>query len=260
MPVQPTPSGENLLVGKGQVLFDRFDSNGLRTGFRHLGNVESMEMTTADDKIQKFSSMSAGAPLYKEVNRRRTVTLKLTMDEFDPENVALALMGATSVLVQAATAVVGEAIFPSTVPGSFFKLAKLGPHTAVTITFGATPGVLGVDYRLVDAKAGIYQILLGTAMTGAVTASYTPTAYTGTTGPKVVGGGTAGVIQGALLFIGDPSTGPKTMVEVWRLNISPDSALGLISDDFASLGLTTSVLDDSANHPSNPLYQLTYIP
>jgi hypothetical protein len=260
MPVQPTPSGENLLVGKGQVLFDRFDTNGLPTGFRHLGNVSSMELTTADDVIEKFSSMSAGAPLYKRVNRRRNVTLKLTMDEFDPENVALALMGSTSVLVQPATAVVGEAVFPSTVPGSFFKLAKLGPYTGVTITFGATPGVLGVDYRVVDAKAGIYQILLGTAMTGAVTAGYTPTAYTGTTGPKVVGGGTSGVIEGKLMFIGDPSTGPKTIVEVWRLNISPDSAVGLISDEFAEMGLTAGVLDDSALHPSNPLYQVTYVP
>lgn len=258
-PLQPTPSGENLLVGKGQVLFDRF-LNGVKTGYRHLGNVSSMELTTADDKIQKFSSMSAGAPLYKEVNRRRTVTLKLTMDEFDPENVALALMGSTSVLVQAATAIVGEAIFPSTVPGAFFKLAKLGPYTAVSIKFGAVAGVLGVDYRVIDAKAGIYQILLGSAMTGAVTADYTPTAYTSTTGPKVVGGGTAGIIEGQLLFIGDPSTGPKTMVEVWRLNIAPDSAVGLISDEFAEMGLTAGVLDDSTNHPSNPLYQITYVP
>ena len=260
MPVQPTPSGENLLVGKGQVLFDRFDANGLKTGFRHLGNVSSMELTTADDVIEKFSSMSAGAPLYKRVNRRRNVTLKLTMDEFDPENVALALMGETSVLVQAATAVVAEPIFPSTVKGSFFKLAKLGPYTGVSIKFGVTAGVAGVDYRVVDAKAGVYQILLGTALTGAVTADYTPTAYTSTTGPKVVGGGISGVIEGQLMFIGDPSTGPKTIVDVWRLNISPDSAVGLISDEFAEMGLTAGVLDDSALHPSNPLYQVTYVP
>lgn len=260
MPAQNAPSSENLLLGKGQVLFDRFDAAGARTGFRHLGNIETLELTTADDKVQKFSSMSQGAPLYKEVNRRRTVTLKLTGDEFHPDNLALILMGNLATLVQAATAVVAEAIFPTTVPGAYFKLAKLGPYTAVAIKFGATPGVIGVDYALVDAKLGVYQILPGTVLTGVVTADYTPTAYTGTTGPKVVGGGTAGTIQGALMFVGDPSTGPKVLLEVWRTNVSPDGALGLISDDFATLGLTMAVLDDSAAHPSNPLYQITYAP
>lgn len=260
MQAQNAPSSDNLLLGKGQVLFDRFDSNGVRTGFRHMGNVETLELTTADDKVQKFSSMSAGAPLYREVNRRRAVTLKLTGDEFHPDNLALILMGDTSVLVQAATAVVGEAIFPSTVPGAFFKLAKLGPYTAVAIKFGAGVGVAGVDYRVVDAVLGVYQILPGTILTGAVTADYTPTAYTGTTGPKVVGGGVSGTIAGALMFVGDPSTGPKMLVEVWHVNVSPDGALGLISDDFATLGLTMAVLDDSANHPAHPLYQITYSP
>lgn len=259
MQPQPTPSSDNLLLGKGQLLFNRFDANGLPTAFRHLGNVDSFELTTADTKIQKYSAMTAAAPLYKEANQRRIVTLKIVGDEFAPDNLALVLMGDLATLVQPATAVVAEVLAPTTIPGTFVKLAKLGPYTALTVTFGAVPGVLGTDYEITNAKMGLIRILPATILTGIVTASYTPAAYTGTTGPSVVGGGTSGIIQGSFLFVGDPTTGPAMMVEVWRANINPDTAIGLISEAFATLGLSAAVLDDSRNHSAHPLYQVTYI-
>ena len=258
MPAQPAPSSENLLLGKGQVLFDRFDANGVSTGFRHIGNVETFELTTADDKVQKFSSMTAGAPLYKEVNRRRTSTLNLTGDEFHPENMALVTMGDQSTLIQLATPVVAEPVMPATIKGAYFMTQKMGPISAVTVTFGVTPGVLNTDYAILNAAVGLLRILPGTALTGAVTIDYTPTAYTATDGPQVVAGGTAGVIQGAVKFIGDPSTGPVVVVDVWRANVSPNGAVGLISDDFATMGLTMAVLDDSLAHPAHPLYRMIY--
>jgi hypothetical protein len=260
MPPQTAPSSENLLLGKGQVFFDRFDASGVSTGFKHLGNVETFELTTTDDKVQKFSSMSAGAPLYKEVNRRRTAVLTLTGSEFHPENMALVTMGDVSTLVQAATAVVAEPVSPTTIPGMYFMTKKLGPITAVTVHFGAGVGVLGVDYSIINANVGLIRILPGTILTGAVTVDYTPTAYTSTTGPKMVAGGTAGVIQGAVRFVGDPSTGPDMIVDVWRANVSPNGAVGLIGDDFATLGLTMAILDDALNNPSFPLYRIIYPP
>lgn len=258
MPAQAAPSSENLLLGKGQVLFDRFDVNGVSTGFKHLGNVETFELTTTDDKVQKFSSMAAGAPLYKEVNRRRAAVLNITGDEFHPENMALVTMGDVSTLVQPATAVVAEAVAAVTFPGTYFTTKKLGPISAVVVKFGATPGVLGTDYAIINANVGLIRILPGTALTGAVTIDYTPTAYVSGSGPKVVAGGTAGVIQGAIKFIGDPSTGPDMIVDVWRANMAPNGAVGLISDDFATLQMTAAILDDSLNHPGTPLYQIVY--
>lgn len=260
MPAATAPSSENLLLGKGQVFFDRFDASGVSTGFKHLGNVETFELTTTDDKVQKFSSMSAGAPLYKEVNRRRTAVLTLTGSEFHPENMALVTMGDQSVLVQAATAVVAEAVKATTVPGMYFMTKKLGPISAITVTFGATPGVLNTDYAVINANIGLLRILPATILTGAVTIDYTPTAYTSPTGPRQIAGGTAGVIQGAVLFVGDPSTGPEMIVNVWRANVSPNGAVGLIGDDFATLSLTMAILDDAIANPSFPLYKITYPP
>lgn len=256
----PAPSSENLLLGKGQVFFDRFDAAGLSTGFKHLGNVETFELTTTDDKVQKFSSMSAGAPLYKEVNRRRTAVLTLTGSEFHPENMALVTMGDQSQLVQAATAVVAEPVHPTTVAGMYFMTKKLGPISAVAVKFGATPGVLGTDYTILNANTGLIRISPTTILTGAITVDYTPTAYTAPNGPAIVAGGTAGVIQGAVRFLGDPSTGPDMIIDVWRANVSPNGAVGLIGDDFATMSLTMSILDDSTNNPTAPLYRIIYPP
>jgi len=257
MPAQPAPSSENLLLGKGQVFFDRFDGSGLPTGLKHLGNVETFEITISDDKVQKYSSMTAGAPLYKEVNRRRTCTLKLVGDEFHPENMALANMGSQASLVQTATPVTAEAVYSSTFKGAYFQTKKLGPISAVAVKFGATTGVLNTDYAIINAAVGLLRILPGTILTGAVTIDYTPTAYS-TNGPAVISGGVSGVVQGRILYVSDNSTGPNLVVEVWRANISPDGAIGLISDDFAQMSLTAAILDDSLAHPVSPLYEIRY--
>lgn len=260
MPAQNAPSSENLLLGKGQVFFDRFDVNGVAQGLRHLGNVETFELTTADDNVDKYSSMSAGAPLYKRVNRRRTITLKITGDEFHPENLALVTMGSQSTLVQVATPIVAEAVAATTVPGTYFIPKLLGPISAVSVLFAASAGVLNTDYAIIDASVGLIRILPGTVKTGAVTVSYTPTAYTTTTGPQVIAGGVSGIINGRIMFLGDPSTGPKIRVNVWKTSITPDGAVGLISDDYAQMSLSAAVLDDTANHPSTPLYEAVYLP
>lgn len=260
MPAQAAPSSENLLLGKGQLWAKRFDTNGVGHAFLHLGNVETFEDTTADDNVDKFSSMSAGAPLYKRVNRRRTVTFKLVLSEYNPENMALLTMGSQSTLVQAATAVTGEALNATTIPGAYYRTAKLGPISAVVVKFGATTGVLGTDYAITNAAVGMIRILPGTILTGAVTIDYTPTAYTSPTGPQVVHGGDSGIVQAELLFIGDPTTGPKMMVNIWKASLTPDGAIGFISDDFANAGLSAAILDDSANHASSPLYEITYLP
>src|SRR5579884_1602097 len=62
----PTPDAGNLSLGAGEVLFDRFDANGNPTGYRHLGNVESLAITTTVETVQKKSSMDGARGIYKE--------------------------------------------------------------------------------------------------------------------------------------------------------------------------------------------------
>lgn len=258
------PDADNLLLGKGQLLFDRFSDAGASSGqMVHLGDVETLELTTEDDTLEKYSSQTRSAGLLKKITRRRTVTLRATMNEFNAHNIALQLMGNKGVLVQAAAPVVDEPLTASVKLGGYYRLAAVGPVTALSLDMGVTPLVEGTDYRIVDASAGLIQILASSVTVtegSAVTASYTPPAYTADDGPSVVQGGTKSVIEGRLLFVGDPSTGPKMMVEVWRVSVAPDGALGLITEDWASMGLTMTAQDESAAHPDEPFYRVVYLP
>ena len=258
------PDSDNLIVGKGSVWINRFDASGNGTGLRHLGNVDAMEITTEDDVIQKFSSMTKGAPLYKKITRRRNVTVRLTLSEFHPFNLALITQGTLDeTYAQPATPVVGEVLSTSVVLGAYYKVAKLGPYTAgPTPKTGATALTVNVDYQIVDPNAGIIHILdtaANIADGAPLSADYTPTAYTAGMVP-IVKGGTDNTVEGSLLFVGDPSAGPKMMVEVWKAGFTPDGALGLISEEFADLGLVGGVLADPVGHPGNELYQVTYLP
>lgn len=258
----PTPSADNILLGKGEVFLKRKEALGTAQGFRHLGNVETLEITTEDENLDKRSSMSAASPLYKRVARARTVTLRAALDEFEANNMALALMGSVSTApAQAATPIVGEALTADALLGGYYRTALIGPITAVTVKKGATPLVLGTDYAIPDATLGLIQILPGsvTVIAGdALTIDYTPTAYAD--GWTEVDGGSDNVIEGELMFIGDPTTGPKYLLEVWSVSIAPDGAIGLISEEFAQFGLTMAVQEDAVNHPDNKLYRLTELP
>lgn len=259
-PLTAAPSSENLLLGKGELFFNRQNDDGTYQGYKHMGNVETFELTTTDDVIEKYSSMNAAAGLYKRVTRKRDAVLRVISDEFTPENLALITMGEKNqTAAQAATAIVGEQLALLATPGAYYRTAKLGPVTGVAVKDAATALVAGTDYVIANADIGIIQIKADyTPGAGPLTIDYTPTAYAD--GLTQVRGGTKTNIEGALLFIPDPTTGPKMMVEVWSVSIAPDGALGFISDDFATLGLQMSAQADNVNHPDEPYYLITYIP
>lgn len=253
------PSSDNLLIGKGSVYFKRDDET--NPHFRHLGNVETLEITTEDDVLEKRSSMEAAAPLYKSITRSRTPQLRLTMDEFNAENLALVLLGdVVSSSAQTATPVVDEEMTDNAALGGFYRTAKIGPITAVSLESDGYSLTLGTDYEITNAGLGLIRILEDspTVTAGAtITISYTPTAYTG--GFTQVRGGTKNDITGSVLFIADPTSGPAQMLEVWKVSVRPDGALGLISEDFAQMAAVMKILSDKVNHASEPFYLLTQL-
>lgn len=261
------PNSNGLLVGKGELYFDRFSSAGVRSGFLHLGNVESVEISTADDKIEKKSSMAASTPILKSITRGRVVSLKATGNDFAQDNVALATGSDTLELTQVATAVTGEilSLGANIVKGRYYKVARFGTISAVVVKVGAGTAVLNTDYT-VDLTQGIIRTVLTSSVIipGAnnLTVDYTPTAFVTGTGIQTVRGGNKTLIEGKFMFDGDPTAGPAMLVEVWRTSVAPDGSFNLISEDFGTWQLDATVLDDSAGayggSASEPLYRISY--
>jgi hypothetical protein len=43
---------------------------------------------------------------------------------------------------------------------------------------------------------------------------------------------------------------------MWKVQVTPDGAFGLLTEDYGNFSLTLKALDDSTNHPTEPYYRL----
>lgn len=164
-----TPSKENLMLGKGKVFFDRF-VNGMPTGKRHLGNCTALNLSTTTEKKEKYSSMQAETVLYASVVTQVNASAKITLDEYDRENLALVLLGENAVIQQAAQTGVTKTL-EDVVPGHFYELGHYDISNVVAGGGTPAPSVIGA----VVPKAG-------NTSDGTVTTSGT---YNGTVADKI---------------------------------------------------------------------------
>jgi hypothetical protein len=251
-PISPDPL--NLMLGKGAIYFDRFEG-GNRTGEVHLGNCEVFSIATEDTKLEKYSSMDAEAGLLRSVTQRRKVTLNIQGDEFNPYNMALAFMGEEGTLSQSTDTVTDEVLTSSPKKGRWYPLVNRNV-SSVVVTQDAGALVDGTDYEVDAVRGRIYLIPTGAATEGSTAADEITVDYSaGTVSLQQVLGATQSIIEGFLRFIGDPSAGPITEVEVWKASITPGGETGLISDDWGSWQLTLDIQKDSANNPTMPYYR-----
>jgi hypothetical protein len=88
-----SPDIRNYYIGKGNVEV-MLDGD---TVWRHVGNVVSFEFTPAIDKLDHFSSMEGVKSKDRTVVLTKSGSLKMVMEEFTAENMAMALIGAASV-------------------------------------------------------------------------------------------------------------------------------------------------------------------
>lgn len=256
------PSRLNLYVGKGKVFNAVYSTAGVRQGWKHMGNVDNLRITTDVTKLTMRESMSAAAEIYDELVQHTDPRLRIQFRELTPNNARMHLLASIAAYTQPVTAVVAEPVYASGQwePGDYVFLEKLGAVTGFTITFGATPGVLGTDYEVIDAARNQYRILEGTILTGAVTVGYTPVAIVAADGAKILSGGQEPTITSAFRYIGYPSRGRRRRLTIWKAAVSPDGDHDLITDDYAAPALLGTVLSDAANHPTTPMYEDIWLP
>lgn len=274
MPAATTPSSENLKLGAGELFFQRHDDDGVPVGgFVHMGNVETLELTTTDDILIKKSSMSRARPTYRKVTRSRDVILRAVADEFSPENLALALMGDVVYATDTADPVVAQVLFanvPAATLGAalgnqYFHVGALNINT-VSMDLGAA-ALDADDFEVHSAPMGIIRIkpTSATVTNGAddLTIDYTPAAISGVVSP-VIRGGTKSEIHGSVFFREDNSAGYNHLLRAWKVSSTPDGAIGFISEEFGQFALNWTVEDDSTGvyggTAADPLYHIQRVP
>ena len=112
---QAFSESEDLMLGSGVLYFLRDDDN--NKSLHHLGNVEEFTLTTDVTTVEKRSSMNHRRALMASVVTETNPTATITMDEYNPYNLALGLFGTEGVHKQEKVEIQNQPITVTSVPG-----------------------------------------------------------------------------------------------------------------------------------------------
>lgn len=239
------PSSDNIILGKGELFFARFSAAGVRDAYIHLGNCQRFAISLEDDILELNTSQDAAAGLLKRVTRNRKVNVEVASNEFAIQNMAIAMMGDDSTFSQTSSAITGEILTSSVVKGRFYR--TLGRNlTGVVITQGTVTWAVTTDYTIHDTSAGVIRVA-ATPSTAVTTATTATIAYTrALLSLDSILGATKTKLEGSLLFVPDPTTGPQFDVEVWKCAVAPGGEMGFVSNEWGEYTLNMVALDDTA--------------
>lgn len=245
-----TDTGKNYTLGRGKVLFDRFDQNAVignstkGEGYRYIGNTPEFSTTGTSEDLEHFDSDSGVRVKDDSVQLSMDRSGSFTCDNIDRENLALLFQGLAQELATAANAAVVETI--TVKKGRIYQLGESSSNPAgyrkTTITTVEVAGVpvteagnwqhdgdLGQFY--VEADAADISDDDEVEITYAVAAS---------TRGQVISGTSA--IYGQIKFIADNPKGVNRDYYFPYVKLAPDGDYNLKGDDWQTMGFTMEIL------------------
>src|ERR1700745_977010 len=111
------------MLGKGSVLFDRFDANGNLQGFMHLGNCTKFEIDLKDTRAELYQSLNKSVTLIAAALKQRQPMIHITGTDLHVDPLGLATMsdGASLLSVTASTITAEVLISASAITNGVYK-------------------------------------------------------------------------------------------------------------------------------------------
>ena len=224
-------------LGKGKIYL-RSTSGG---GAMPIGNCSALNLSVETNSVSQPNYQVAGGGVANELQRVASVSLAMTMLEFRPKNLQIALRGTIAAVTAAAVADERHEAYADGLV-AFDHVPDKGETITVTLDPDGTPEVLtlNTDYQI--AGAGIVMLDSENYLDG----DEIGVAYTKVAG-DVIEAMTGSGDEYELIFDGlnEAETDKAVIIRVYRVKWSPTSGLGFIGDDFGELPLEGSVLVDS---------------
>lgn len=223
-------------IGVGKVYLREY---GVAEAMREVGNVTALNFAVTEDIKELKDYTQTGGGTYNEVRRVDSVESSMSISDFSPENLALAVFGSSSSELSGTET--DETI--TAYKGGFNKLSKV-LDTISTVNSAASAGgteyVLGTDYEI--RNGGLF-FLSGASITDGDTVYVTYTTSTANIVQALVNSAK----EYEIVFDGlnDARSGKAVTVKVHRQKMGATSGLDLIGDDFGSLELSGKVLKDT---------------
>ena len=214
--------------------------------FRHVGTADSCEMELSVETVTQNESYTGQRLQVGELTLGKSGTLNLTLKDWSIENIALALYG-EKITVNSGIAT-DEKLPDGLVVGDRIKLAHPFIADVELKAINGTTLVLGTDYELESAHAGLIKLLTAAALTATVDYSYAKTDSLGifTRQPPE----RWFMLDG----INTDRDDEHVIVELFRVKFNPVSNLTLLHNEgYGELQLTGTVLADMSQSKDGSL-------
>lgn len=213
----------------------------------HVGNVSELRLGIDEEVIEQPDHTAPGGGMYAEVRRVNSVTVNMTMHDFNYGNLELATRGSAN-LQQAGTVSEEEATLRK---GALLRLDHPAA-TDVVITDASSGSTTYKDYEV--RAEGIFVPLegdLATADTGEgveVKVSYSYGAHTN------IEALTSASKNWALTFGGlnEADGGAPVIVDLWKVSFGATDELSLIGNELGQISLEGQCLKDFSRTASTP--------
>lgn len=261
------PNTDDYNLGRGILYFAPLDTDGTPLGYRDLGNAPEFSISVETETLEHQSSRAGLKVTDKEVLISQKVSLSLTLDEINFENLAALLSGTAhggSTYTNPAVAGFAEiaGFIASVELGRWYDLEDssgtrvydIQTPAGVTLEVGATPLVQDTDYTL-DAEMGrVFFLTTATNVAENDTIDYTQAADATSKTVDEVRALTQTAVLGALKFIAqNPASNDKvTEFQFHKVSLKAEGDFSLIGDEFSTMQFTAVAEQNTAADADSP--------
>ena len=212
-----------IVVPAGKIYFDPLDATTqLLTGELYLGNTPGAQVSLESTNVDHYSSDGPVAELDVRVSTKVARSFKFKCDNISDHNLALFFVADYSAVAQTGATVTNEAIL-SVLQDRTYQIGLSANPTgrrgisAVTVSVGATPMTVNVDYTIDAARGRIYIVPGGAIIDG----DDLDVDYTYATNSRIQHVTTVKNDRqfGALRFLADNSFGPNRDIYIPRSTV-----------------------------------------
>ncbi len=233
--------------GQGKLKIAPIAAGVLAAGYRWVGNVPDFKPAFAATKLEHKESYTGQRLPDKTITTELKSTFTATLEDWSPENMALATRGKAQKTTSGA--VTGDTS-PATLAVGETWLLKNSNISALVITDSAgTPATVDEDDYIADPVYGTVELVNAGTYVLPLKAAYTKGVV------DVVPFFTEGVQEVALLFegINTADSNKKVRAELYRVALDPTKELGLITENFGQFVLEgTALIDETKGE--DPLF------
>lgn len=224
-------SRPDLVSLQGELFLAKY-VNSVAAGLLTVGNMPDLKLAISSEATEHFTSKD-GTRAKDAVLRKATgVRVSGTLEELNKQNRDIIFSGTTT---ESTSATITDKSIGSVQTG---QMINLGHRNLSGVTFkdGSNAAVDASNYTL-DAAFGT--VIFNQAVTGEVTWSGTAGVVSRTTIATDIGN------EYRLFFKGiDTYSGDKVALELWRVELSPDTEFDLINEEFAQFSIEGEALAD----------------